>query len=239
LLFIPLNSIRNHANKRRATPSQLNVVVDPEGQWVGDKMVDRYRFVLTDGEDRIHLITRFHLAKMFADWVGYRNTGKKRSFWGATLKLIGGAVLLLFILVALFSAAAVRDVPPWVPVLVLFLVGISMLFASIRWRYTVFILTSQNVRKVFEPPLLLTPFMKGDQPVAALIKVDTWEMKQTSFANFTSLDYATVSIDTPSERDEPFNNMHFMPDPDWVVKNIGTRVEEARQRNLQVAAVAD
>lgn len=238
MIYLPLNSIRKHALKRRITKKQMKVGVNPEGQWVSNKMVNRFRHVLADSEDSIELITRFHPVKILAALGRYNGDGGRAFFKGIFRFLFRLAVILL-VLVGFFYGGLTGFLPWWTPWAVTIFVGVSIWLATTAWRRTVFILTNENARIVFRPPLWLAPLLRGRQPVVPLIHVDFWDKEDSRIANYTGLDYGVLMVDSPSDKDKVFNYLPFMPRHEWVMVLLSSLIGQARNRNLRVAAVVN
>lgn len=216
LVALPLNGIRKAALKRHTSEEQWSVEVRPEGQWVSDKMVDRYRHVLADGEDCIHLITRLHAAKLAA------NAAHIVTLLTASLLLVLGV-----------GVAVVGYMPWWTALPVIAVFALIAWFQTIELRYTVFILTGVSAWKVFRPPVFLAPFLPGFQLVDRLDAIQTWDKEESRIANFLGMDYATLVLDTPSTHDAWANNLRFMKHPERVMLLVGSLIQAAKQRRLE------
>jgi membrane protein YdbS with pleckstrin-like domain len=229
--FVYTNSIRKHAEKRHTSDTQLHVLVKEEGQWVRSKMVDRYRHVLIS-ESQIELITRLHWHSIVKKFFPEPLNGWRQK-WSAFGQSLAVAVFFLAAVGGLFYASIAGYTPWWsVPVALVVIAAVAWII-SIHWRHTVFILTDKHAHLVFRPPLMLSPLMKGSEPVVALADVQTWDKEESRLANFFGVDYGTLIIDTPSTKDAPFNLIEFMPHIERVFKLFGSLVSSAKLRPIE------
>jgi hypothetical protein len=228
-----LRSWRVHAGKRRTTSAQKDVPVLPEGKWVSNKMVDHYRHLL-DEDEVVHLITRFHFAKLLAQLAGATGEEVKWELVIPAMKLLGKILAILAILAAFFYAWVEGPLPVEVPLTVAFLLIVSIWYETIEWRYTVFILTNKKVRIAFRAPLLVTPIMTGYLKTLVLRDVQTYDKDDSWLANFLGLDFAQLIIDSPSDKDKPFNDLYFMKRPEWVFSLVDTLVDQAKKISIKL-----
>ena len=211
LVFIQFNGMRAATAKRRTVDWQWQVQPDAEtraeGLWESSKLFDSFRHILADSmledterEDKIYVFKRFHPVSLLP-WIA--------------------APMFLGVAAAITAVFYFGRLPWYVWLAVEVAAWLSVWLLSLKWRYTVIMVTNRYLRMVTRWPIPLAPWLRSDSEALELDYITTHDSKDSSLANLLGLNYGVLVADSASSEDEWANWMPFVQRSDRVNRYIG------------------
>jgi hypothetical protein len=238
--------VQRQFRRRQPKPWQLEVVPEPEGNWVSRKSFEKVCFTLkalkstTVKEDVVNLIARrsgYYLFSRMAPWALL--AGVLLVFAASNLAIKYPTTEYVRHRQGKGKNAEISYVSHtvWHDLhfgrLMLFLAVIAlccMIYKYIAWAGTVVMITSINLKPLFLPPVWL-PFLpaKTNQNFK-LRTIDLTENEDTPMGNM--LGYGGISGGTQLQEDEALRHLKWLPKPDKVLEILEDAIEYARRNNL-------